>query len=201
MYKVFFNEQVLQLFSKEKNPIKEPFIEVNSEKEIPKIIDDFIHNNISINLTATKLDLLLEWIKNQFIYLEAAGGIVENKEKEILFIYRLNYWDLPKGKIEKGETPKEAAYREINEECGVKNHLLKKEITQTFHIYSRNNEMHLKKTFWFIFSDNTNEELTAQTEEGIEKVVWLDNNEIELALENTYLSILEVYQSYKKMTF
>jgi len=200
MYKVFFNEQVLQLFSKEDNAINDNFIEINSEKDIPSVIEDFIQNGNSINLIAENVDLLLEWIKNQFVYLEAAGGIVKNKIGEILFIYRLGYWDLPKGKIEKGESPEEAAYREIEEECGIKNHLLEKEITQSFHIYKRDGKMHLKKTFWFLFNDKEEEELIAQSEEDIETVVWLDNNEIELALTESYPSIIEVYQSYQKMT-
>jgi len=111
MYKVFFNEQVLQLSSTENNTSTKDKIIINSEKEIPSIIENFIQNNISLSLMAPDVDLLLEWVKKQFVYIEAAGGIVKNKMDEIIFIYRLHYWDLPKGKIEKGESPEDAAYR------------------------------------------------------------------------------------------
>ena len=36
-----------------------------------------------------------------FPLVQAAGGLVENKNKQFLFICRNNKWDLPKGKIEK----------------------------------------------------------------------------------------------------
>ena len=34
----------------------------------------------------------------------AGGGIVENEERKILFQFRRGKWDLPKGKLEEGET-------------------------------------------------------------------------------------------------
>src|SRR6476661_1663707 len=38
-----------------------------------------------------------------FTFIEAAGGIVQNDRKDLLFIFRRGKWDLPKGKMEKGE--------------------------------------------------------------------------------------------------
>ncbi len=37
----------------------------------------------------------------------------------LLLNYRRGYWDLPKGKLEKGETNKQAAIRELKEETGL----------------------------------------------------------------------------------
>ena len=48
-----------------------------------------------------------------------AGGLVLNQYNEVLFIFRKNLWDLPKGKIEYYETLEKAALREVVEETGV----------------------------------------------------------------------------------
>jgi ADP-ribose pyrophosphatase YjhB (NUDIX family) len=67
--------------------------------------------------------------------IEAAGGIVINKDEEILFIYRLGKWDLPKGKLEPNEKLDEAALREVEEETGLKELVLENFVNTTFHIY------------------------------------------------------------------
>ena len=58
----------------------------------------------------------MEDFQGLYKIIEAAGGVVFNEKNEILMIYRLKTWDLPKGKIEKGETPADAAFREVCEE-------------------------------------------------------------------------------------
>ena len=60
-----------------------------------------------------------KFFKSKYLLVKAAGGIVYNANNELLMIYRNNKWDLPKGKIEKGETPKQCALREVEEETGV----------------------------------------------------------------------------------
>ena len=49
----------------------------------------------------------------------AAGGILE-RDGEILLVQRPRYrdWSLPKGKLDRGETPLQAALREVREETG-----------------------------------------------------------------------------------
>lgn len=124
--------------------------------------------------------------------IEAAGGVVKNEKGDILFIHRLSKWDLPKGKIDIGETPLEAAKREIREECGLKTLTFVKELQPTFHTYYIDKNRVLKKTFWFEFSGNTSEPLHPQAEESITEVKWMDKQETETAMENTYASIKEV---------
>lgn len=55
---------------------------------------------------------------------KSAGAVIFYKEqntiKYLLLHYRARHWDLPKGHIEKGEKPKEAAEREVQEETGIK---------------------------------------------------------------------------------
>lgn len=108
----------------------------------------------------------------QFTILEAAGGLVFNADGAALLIYRLETWDLPKGKIDPGETPEEAAVREVQEETGLSQVALGPFLQMTYHVYrhSRKGRI-LKPTYWY---EMTTEEtiLTPQTEEQIETALW-----------------------------
>tara|TARA_Y100000814_G_scaffold273787_1_gene232085 strand:+ start:674 stop:1099 length:426 start_codon:yes stop_codon:yes gene_type:complete len=54
------------------------------------------------------------------ILAQSAGGIVLNSERKILVVNQNHdSWSLPKGHIDPGETPLEAAKREIYEESGI----------------------------------------------------------------------------------
>ena len=105
--------------------------------------------------------------------IEAAGGIVFNENGEILTMYRRKYWDLPKGKIDKGETPQVAAIREVQEETGLKVVQLEAFLYHTYHTYkTRKGKRILKKTHWYLM--NTKEsKVIPQTEEGIEELLWI----------------------------
>ncbi|MDC8101258.1 NUDIX domain-containing protein [Chryseobacterium rhizosphaerae] len=112
--------------------------------------------------------------------IEAAGGIVSNPEGEILFIKRLGKWDLPKGKMEKGESQEESAVREIEEETGLKDVELVQFINTTYHIYvERNGEKILKCTHWFEMNFSGEDTFKPQAEEGITEVAWKKRQQIE----------------------
>ena len=124
---------------------------------------------------------------------EAAGGLVKNKEQKILFIFRLGKWDLPKGKIEKGENAEEAALREVKEECGLTRLRIKKKMPSTYHTYTLKGEKILKISHWFEMNfTGIKYTLTPQIEEGITDVRWLTTDEIKEAMKNTYASIEDV---------
>jgi ADP-ribose pyrophosphatase YjhB (NUDIX family) len=54
------------------------------------------------------------------MHTESAGGVVVNAEGRVLLVSQYGTsWSLPKGHLEEGETPLEAARREIREESGV----------------------------------------------------------------------------------
>ena len=127
-----------------------------------------------------------------FINIEAAGGIVQNEKKEILFIFRRGKWDLPKGKIENDETPEICAAREIEEETGVKNLILKHKIGETYHIYKENETMILKTSHWFYFIGNEQQDTAAQTEEDISEVKWIHTRSIKEPMANTYQNIRDI---------
>ena len=134
-----------------------------------------------------------EEFKKDFNLIDAAGGLVENENGKKLFIYRLDKWDLPKGKIERGEGVEEAAVREVEEECGIDGLVVEKKLIDTYHIYKMKSGFVLKQTYWFMMTTNFCGELVPQLEEDITRVEWLDQNEIDKkVLSNTYPSILEL---------
>lgn len=139
--------------------------------------------------------------ETQFTEIFAAGGIVFSKKDEVLAIKRLGYWDLPKGKIEKGEIPLQAAKREIAEETGLTNELkLKRKLIETQHIYFANDQYYLKTTYWFEFEIDTQggkaNRLIPQIEEQITEVEWIPKNEFKNTfLPNTYTSILSLVEN------
>jgi len=131
------------------------------------------------------------WKKFQthFDVIEAAGGIVENDEKKYLFIYRNGKWDLPKGKMEAGEEPSETAIREVKEECGIKNIVIDHFLLDTYHLFTENKKKRLKITHWFKMREQDKSRLIPQTEEGIEKVEWIDIAADTVPLNNSYENI------------
>ncbi|MDZ4699226.1 MAG: NUDIX hydrolase [Rhodothermales bacterium] len=105
----------------------------------------------------------------------AAGGIVTRQEgsgePEVLMIYRNGLWDLPKGKLEAGESIPQCAMREVREEVGIKDLVVIQGLGATVHGYVRNERYSVKTTYWYQMTTRQ-ETFTAQAEEGIEQVAW-----------------------------
>ena len=140
---------------------------------------------------------LLNWFKEFYKYIQAAGGLVENADGQLLFIYRLGCWDLPKGKVEKDEYIAAAAIREVEEECGISDPEIQFPICSTFHTYLHKEQMVLKETFWYKMKYSGEEELMPQTEEHIAVAEWRDKDLLDVVLANTYPSIKEVLDRSK----
>lgn len=138
------------------------------------------------------LEKLQETFFKNFKIIEAAGGIVQNDKKEVLFIYRLGKWDLPKGKIEKGEKEEEAALREVTEETGVTGLQLKKKIGLTYHVYDEFGKHFLKISHWYHMTCSSKQVLIPQTEEHITEIKWVKTIDIKSPVENTYPSIKNI---------
>ena len=144
------------------------------------------------------IQLLFEKFTNKFRIVEAAGGIVKNSKDELLFIFRNGLWDLPKGKIEKNESIKEAALREVEEECGIKQLKLDKFIDKTYHIYKINDQYIFKISYWFSMHSNFQGELSPQFEEGITKVEWISEQNLTKVLVNTFANIKLLFLNLQK---
>jgi ADP-ribose pyrophosphatase YjhB (NUDIX family) len=147
-------------------------------------------------LTSLKQALKVK-ICSLYTVIEAAGGVVQNESDEVLWIYRLGKWDLPKGKLEKNEKFKQAAVREVEEECNVKATLIDKVCT-TYHTYTHKNQRILKKTKWYAMRSKDTSKLIPQTEENIEKVEWLSSNAMNKAISDTYSSIRYVIIKFQE---
>lgn len=126
----------------------------------------------------------------------AAGGIVENEEGKILLQYRRGKWDLPKGKLDEGETIEECAVREVEEETGLQNIQLGELVGVTHHNYTERGENIDKETHWFGMKVSGHQTLTPQTDEDILELRWVAENELPYYLSNTYPNITEIIEIY-----
>lgn len=189
MYKVFVNDIPI-ILSTEKEigsryrsiPIKEARL----KKIIKKIYEG---QQLYVNLYHSNEEKLLKHLKKKLPVVVAGGGLVFNAKREILFIYRNNKWDLPKGKIEKGEAIQDCALREVIEETGINELHIRRFISRTYHVFKRNGKFKLKETYWYEMSSEYTGTLTPQLEEGIEKVKWKDFQQTQKALQNSYENI------------
>jgi 8-oxo-dGTP pyrophosphatase MutT (NUDIX family) len=147
---------------------------------------------VLLTFETKNLETGFEKFRKAFKYIYAAGGLIE-KDNKFLFIFRLKRWDLPKGKLDMGESPDEAAIRECEEECGITQLTITNELDPTYHIYEYKGSYALKKTYWYTMSTKHEGTLVPQLEENIEKVEWFTKTQIqELVLYNTYPAILDV---------
>ena len=147
--------------------------------------DTFIHE-VGENAVAAAL-------KETFKMAPAAGGIVV-KDGKFVSIVRHGIPDLPKGHIEQGETPEQAALREVEEETGIGNLQIVKELPSTWHCYLEHEVWTLKRTYWYVMSTTETVQPKPQTEEGITEIKLIGNEEIEAFLKNTFRSISEILE-------
>jgi ADP-ribose pyrophosphatase YjhB (NUDIX family) len=188
-YKVFINEIPVILSTEKfigKKYVSIP-IELVRFKKLIKMIEkgELTH----VNLYHAEVDKLEYYLCKKLKVVEAGGGLVYNENKEILFIYRNKKWDLPKGGLEKDETPEDAAVREVQEETGAKKLEVKRFIQKTYHVFKRNGERRLKITYWYEMYTSYNGNLKPQTKEGIEKAKWKNFAQTQKALQGSYENI------------
>src|SRR5664279_4497884 len=102
-----------------------------------------------------------------FKLVKAGGGLVKNKAREILLIFRRGKWDLPKGKLADNETLSECALREVTEETGLTQIEVDIEIGITYHTYVEFGKHLLKESHWYLMNTKKREPLIPQVEEDI----------------------------------
>ncbi len=188
----------------------------NDELHIEKYKPDFIFKKpkeeqikeaLKVSKNATKPlkilllgnpDKMLKRVILEFKYKIAAGGVVEHSDGKILLMKRLGKWDLPKGKLDKGETIEECALREIEEETGANELSVQSSFAETYHTYYRNDKWIIKHTHWYIVACADGSHLTPQLEEDIEQVAWVDFSTIDVNTINTYPAIRRLLKLYKR---
>ena len=125
----------------------------------------------------------------EFTYIRAAGGIVRNEDGDILMIYRRGCWDLPKGKVESGESDEAAALREVEEETGVKATIIEGHKISNFHTYGTYGTPMLKETIWFDMIALPGQSLSPQSEEDITQAIWVPATEVDEKIKKSYSSL------------
>jgi 8-oxo-dGTP pyrophosphatase MutT (NUDIX family) len=169
----------------------------------PKLdeIIDFLLKNKPDKLSSITFDwdekkVLKKYLKTKFTYIKAAGGLVL-KDGNFLFIYRLKKWDLPKGKLEKGEEIQECALREVEEECNIKVSAGPK-IGNTWHCYNTKNGWCIKRSTWYKMKCTDDSKMKPQYQEDIEDIAWVSPTNVEKYLKNSYNTISDVFDKAKK---
>ncbi|MBA2612221.1 MAG: NUDIX domain-containing protein [Bacteroidetes bacterium] len=195
--KIYYNNKFIvfdktQTQSSQNQTIK--IYEKENQQTLKVIIDDFL-DKIDLNsimILNYDIEQVINYFKDSSFYIEAAGGFIE-KDQQYLFIHRLGKWDLPKGKLELSEKIEDAAIRECEEECAVKNLSITKQLSSTYHIYSYKTGFALKQTYWFYMSTKHDQKLVPQTEENIDAAIWFSEKEAKnIAYNDTYLTIKDV---------
>ncbi|HSJ11659.1 MAG TPA: NUDIX hydrolase [Gillisia sp.] len=189
MYKVFVNDIPIILSTKKDYGEKYtsfPIKTVKFKRIIRKINEGQL---LYVNLYHEKEEKLLKHLFKKLPVVTAAGGMVINDKKEILFIYRNKRWDLPKGKVEKGETLEESAIREVMEETGIQDLKITGFLQETYHVFRRKDKYRLKVTHWYEMHSNFEGELIPEEKEGIKKVKWKNFEKTKKALTKSYSNI------------
>lgn len=194
MYKVFVNDKPLFLTNQtQKETDFDLFLleSVDIKKLIVKLFQGKVDKAFLYHPDEKEI---LKTLKSKLPVQKAAGGLVYNKKNEVLFIFRNGKWDLPKGGLEKGETNEVAAIREVQEETGIDNLIITDKLQKTYHIFKRNGRYKLKVTQWYEMRSSSTQKLIPQSEEGIEKVAWLDAKAANEALTNSYENIKLLFE-------
>jgi 8-oxo-dGTP pyrophosphatase MutT (NUDIX family) len=156
---------------------------------IHEMEDPNIHAGVFLHSDLAELKKLFF---KKFTVFIAAGGLVENENKEILLIFRRGKWDLPKGKLDKGESLEECAKREVEEETGLQRIKLISQLTITYHTYHEGTKFILKESYWYNMKVSGKQNITPQLEEDILDIKWVKKEDLSTYLENTFPSVIDV---------
>jgi 8-oxo-dGTP pyrophosphatase MutT (NUDIX family) len=207
MYEVFWNDRKIVITTSENIQFIKAAIRFENINSPDEVKDWFLGFTRSESVSAVlSHPIPEEFWKEMFVPafnpMPAAGGIVIRNEK-LLFIFRNGKWDLPKGKIDQGESAEEAALREVAEECGIEGHRIIKKLPSTFHIYQSPyidsfGQWILKETHWFEMNYTGTKNGSPQTIENISEIRWFARKELEEVLANTYENLKSVISIYKE---
>ena len=208
MYKIYINGTLLQLSPSDKLPADLQ----NSETVLITAYPGnkrYFMNYIDMMEKSDRFEQVIihhhdyETLKNDFKSLfkvvPASGGMVVNEDNEILFIHRRGSWDLPKGKKEEGESKRETAIREVEEETGIEGIELGPKLLKTKHMYrGRNGRRLIKKSHWYLMRA-PKQFLIPQTEEDILEARWMTYEAWEKAEGTTYENIKLVLEKGREV--
>lgn len=207
MYKIFQREHEMHLCNEALFLDNYNIIYNNPSKKLLEQLvlnlDDLRKKGKRIWIKADE-DKMFARFKELFREVKAGGGAVFNTNGELLLIKRLGFWDLPKGKWQKGETIEQCAVREVEEECNVFGIKLGKALTPTYHLYNYRGKWAIKKSIWYMMQSTEWQLAKPQLEEDIDEIRWVKPDETMLKNLYTYPAIRQVIAellSQKEYTF
>lgn len=197
MYKVFVNDKPLFLTNEIAKETDFQLFLLESI-DIEQLIIKMFQNKIQkASLYYPDEKAILKKMKEKIPVNKAGGGLVYNPKGEVLFIFRNGKWDLPKGGIEKGEEIEDTAMREVEEETGVGRLSINRKLQKTYHVFKRNGKYKLKITHWFEMQTDFVGTPVPQENEGIDKAVWLNPEQVKEALKNSFENIKLLFAEEK----
>lgn len=193
MYRLFCNNRTLTANNFSENLLSVDNKCVKNCDDLAEKIMGWLADESTENLDLGDVDgeKLALAVKKIFRQAPAAGGVVVI-DNQFVAIERHGIPDLPKGHIEKGETPEVAAVREVEEETGIKDLEIIKELPSTWHCYLLDNQWTIKKTSWYLMRTKSGMKNIPQTEEGISKVYLVDKEHVKDFQEKTFASLRDV---------
>ena len=206
MYKIYFEENALIIADSPSAFSGIPNLYYIGDDELHKSYKILISNEsngreMNFGVISQDPEETLKEFLAEYRVIQAAGGLVFNKEAQLLSILRNGIWDLPKGKIEKHEDQRAAALREVMEETGLNMINISEKIGATYHGYFEDDSVLLKETHWYFMQSNGNGNPVPQVEEGITDVQWVDLDFFKDPELKTYKSIKDIIQRALDLLF
>jgi len=201
MYKVFVNDKPI-LLSDHALSHSEYEIYLFKDTRFEEIVHKLQNTNTSgIYLYHNDLEVLWNKFVSYFEVVAAAGGLVLNDQNQMLFIRRNERWDLPKGRMESGETCNQTAIREVEEECAINSLEIITELPISYHVYFENGTSKLKQTHWFVMHTTSQNKPVPQAEEGITEALFVSPNQLDAFYPEMYGNIRDLVEGYLGLKF
>ena len=202
MHKIYIENRCIIICPPDEQALSDPnaiLYNIGTSVDIPALVGLFeVSDSLAkVFIPTDDIEGTYRRICAQFKEVNAGGGRVSNRRGDFLLISRNGLWDLPKGHQDPGEDISVTALREVQEETGIDELLLRDLICITDHCYIRDGKWHLKHTWWYDMLYTNPTDLTPQTEEDITKAAWVAKSSLPAFLLNTYPSIIEVFREAK----
>lgn len=146
-----------------------------------------------LHLLVFKPKTIKESLKERYGYLKLSGALIKRGNR-FLLIFENNKWGFPKGKLDKSETHKEAALREVKEETSLDIKLVSK-LANSYRLLKRE-QFILKRYRWYLMSSENNTQLIPSLLEGIKKGKWFTRSEIVRLNEELVPYVEDVLEEY-----
>ena len=202
MHKIYIENRCIIICPPDEQALSDPnaiLYNIGTSVDIPALVGLFeVSDSLAkVFIPTDDIEGTYRRICAEFKEVNAGGGLVSNRRGDFLLISRNGLWDLPKGHQDPGEEISVTALREVQEESGIDELLLRDLICITDHCYIRDGKWHLKHTWWYDMLYTNPTDLTPQTEEDITKAAWVAKSSLPAFLLNTYPSIIEVFREAK----